>query len=86
MPPYSMPVLATASAMSAKEILRTSRCLRMILLTSARSVARTRQPAMIDISARRPATTTQLAEASSGTAYAAQKAAVSARSGSIGAT
>ena len=36
---------------------------------------------MVETSPRRPATTTQLAEISSGTSYAAQKAAVSARSG-----
>jgi hypothetical protein len=86
MPPYSMPVWRTASSIPAKEILRTSSRLRITLLTSALSVARTRQAAITDSSARRPATTTQFAETSRGTWYIAQNSAVSARSGSIGAT
>ena len=86
MPPYSMPVCATASSIAAKEILRTSRCLRTVLFTSARSLASTRQAAIVVVSARRPATTTQFADASGLTSYAAQKAAVSAREGSISLT
>jgi hypothetical protein len=60
--------------------------LRITLLTSALSVARTRHAAITDNSARRPATTTQFAETSEGTSYAAQNSAVSARLGSMGAT
>ena len=85
-PPYSMPVCATASSIGANEILRTSRCLRTILFTSARSLASTRQAAVVVVSARRPATTTQFADASGPTSYAAQKAAVSASAGSISLT
>lgn len=66
-PPYSMPVSETATSIAAKEIFRTSRCLRTVLLTSARSVASTRQAAMVTVSPRRPSTTTQLADTSSGT-------------------
>ncbi len=58
----------------------------MTRLTSALSVARTRHAAIMDTSARRPATTTQFAEASNGTSYAAQNSAVSALLGSMGAT
>ena len=86
MPPYSMPVSRTASSIPAKEILRTSSRFRITLLTSALSVARTRHAAITDNSARRPATTTQFAETSKGTSYAAQNSAVSARLGSMGAT
>jgi hypothetical protein len=63
--------------------LRTSSRFLITRLTSALSVARTRHAAIRDTSARRPATTTQLAEISNGTSYAAQNAAVSARSGSM---
>jgi hypothetical protein len=83
MPPYSMLVCRTASSIPAKEILRTSSRFLITRLTSALSVARTRHAAIRDTSARRPATTTQLAETSNGTSYAAQNAAVSARSGSM---
>ena len=86
MPPYSMPVSRTASSIPAKEILRTSSRFLITRLTSALSVARTRHAAIMDMSARRPATTTQLAETSNGTSYAAQNAAVSAWLGSMGAT
>ena len=86
MPPYSMPVSRTASSIPAKEILRTASRFLITRLTSALSVARTRHAAIMDMSARRPATTTQLAETSNGTSYAAQNAAVSARPGSMGAT
>jgi len=86
MPPYSMPVSRTASSIPAKEILRTSSRLRITRLTSARSVARTRHAAIVASSPRRPATTTQFAETSSGTSYAAQNSAVSARLGSMDAT
>ena len=85
-PPNSMPVSRTASSIPAKEILRTSSRLRMTRLTSALSVARTRHAAMTDVSARRPATTTQFAETVSGTSYAAQNWAVSALLGSMRAT
>jgi hypothetical protein len=86
MPPYAMPVCDTAAAMSAKESFRTSRCRRTVLLMSARSVASTRQAAIVTLSARRPVTTTQLADTSSGTWYVSQNAAVSASAGSISAT
>jgi hypothetical protein len=52
----------------AKEILRTSSRLRITLLTSALSVAATRQRCHLD-SSPRPATTTQFAETSRGTSY-----------------
>jgi hypothetical protein len=86
MPPYSIPVSRTASVIPAKEILRTSSRFRMTRFTSALSVARTRHAAITDCSARRPATTTQFAETSNGTWYAAQNSAVSAQLGSIAAT
>src|SRR3954466_9119666 len=41
MPPYSIPVSETAVSMAANEILRASRCLRTMPLTSARVVAST---------------------------------------------
>jgi hypothetical protein len=85
-PPYSMPVSRTASSIGAKLALRASRCRRTTPFTSARVVARTTQAAYEVTSPRRPATITQFADSSSATPYAAQKAAVSARSGSIGAT
>ncbi len=40
-PPYSIPVMATASSMAANEHFRTSSSLRITPLTSARIVART---------------------------------------------
>jgi hypothetical protein len=86
MPPYSIPVSRTASSIPAKEILRTSSRFRMTRFTSALSVARTRHAAMTDTSPRRPATTTQFAERSKGTSYAAQNSAVSALLGSMAAT
>lgn len=66
-PPYSMPVTATASVIAAKDTLRTSIRRRTTPLTSARVVARTIAAAHRCSPPRRPATTTQLAEAPGGT-------------------
>ena len=68
MPPYSIPVISTASSIEAKEILRTSSHRRATPLTSARVVASTRHAAMRTWPSRLPDRTTQLADASSGTA------------------
>ena len=54
MPPYSMPVSATASAIGAKEALRALMCLRTRPLTSARVVASTTQATAVSVSPRRP--------------------------------
>ena len=81
-----MPVSATASSIGAKLALRTSNRRRTTLLTSARVVASTTQAAYRTAPSRLPVTTTQFAETSRPTSYAAQKAAVSAMLGSIGAT
>jgi hypothetical protein len=45
MPPYSIPVSSTASAIGAKLAFRTSNCRRTVPFTSARVVARIRQAA-----------------------------------------
>jgi hypothetical protein len=66
MPPYSMPDSATASSIGANEALRAPSRLRTSPLTSARVLASTRQAAYETASPRRPATTTQLAEPSTG--------------------
>src|SRR5690606_34496566 len=60
--------------------------LRAVVFTSARVVASTRHAAYRDSPSRLPVMTTQFADTSSPTSYAAQNAAVSARSGSIAAT
>ena len=67
MPPNSMPDSATATSCGANDALRAPRCRRTSPLTSARVVASTRQAASVVCPARRAATTTQFAEASSGT-------------------
>ena len=81
-----MPVSSTASSIAANEARRASNRLRTRPFTSARVVASTTHAAYRTSSPRLPATTTQLADASSGTPYASQNAAVSARSGSISPT
>src|ERR671911_2052841 len=86
MPPYSIPVATTASSMGMNDAFRASSRRRTTPFTSARVVARTMHAATRCSPPRRPATTTQLADTSSGTSYAAQNWAVSARSGSISAT
>ena len=73
-------------SIEANEILRASRCLRTMPLTSARAVASTKHAACHSRSARLASTTTQLAEMSRPMSYCSQKAAVSARSGSISLT
>src|SRR4051794_31559377 len=86
MPPYSMPVSATATSIGANDALRASNLRRTTPFTSARVVASTMHAAIVVTSPRRPATTTQFADAPGATSYAAQKAAVSASSASISAT
>src|SRR6476646_7871997 len=66
-PPYSMPVTATASAIAANDTFRTSNRRRTTLLTSARVVASTTAAAHRCSPARLPVTTTQFAEALRGT-------------------
>ena len=84
-PPYCMPVSATASSVRAKEAFFAPSRRRTTPLTSARVVASTTHAAWVTRSPRLPAMTTQFAESSRATPYRSQKAAVSARSGSIGA-
>ena len=67
MPPNSIPVSPTASAIGANEIFRAPRWRRTTPLTSARWVASTMTAAYVVTSPRRPATTTQLALASNAT-------------------
>src|SRR5689334_9660202 len=86
MPPYSIPVSATAASIGANDALRASSSLRTTLFTSSRVVASTMHAAYRVTSPREPATITQFADTSSPTSYASQNAAVSARSASIGAT
>ena len=66
MPPNSMPDSATATSCGANDALRAPRCRRTSPFTSARVVARTTHAASVVCPARRAATTTQLAETSSG--------------------
>src|SRR6266498_337083 len=66
-PPYSMPVSATARSVGTKLALRTSSWRRTTLLTSARVVASTTQAAYLVSPSRLPATTTQFADTSSPT-------------------
>src|SRR6476469_4013708 len=84
--PYAIPVSSTAASIDANDAFRTSSRVRTTPFTSARVVASTRHAAKRSSPARFPATTTQFAEADSGEPYVSQKAAVSARSGSIAAT
>ncbi len=72
--------------MARNDALRTSSSRRTRPFTSARVVARTTQAATRSTPPRRPATTTQLADTSSGTWWASASAAVSASCGSISAT
>src|SRR5690606_35875953 len=65
-PPYSIPVAATASSCRAKDALRTSRRRRTAPLTSSRVVASTTQAAVRTSPPRLPVTTMQLAPASIG--------------------
>ena len=66
-PPYSIPVSATARSIGWNDALRTSRLRLTRLLTSARVSARTTQAATRSAPLRLPETTTQLALAVSGT-------------------
>src|SRR5215469_6286938 len=85
-PPYSMPVSATATSDGANDALRTSSALLATLLTSALVVASITQAANLVSPSRRPEITTQLADSAGDTSYRSQNAAVSATSGSISAT
>ena len=67
MPPYSMPVCVTASSIAANDTFRTSRRRRTTPLTSALVVARITAAAQRCSPARLPLTTTQFADAASGT-------------------
>ena len=86
MPPYSIPVSATATSRGANEALRTSSSRRTTPFTSARVVASTMHAANLVSPPRRPLISTQLADSARPTPYRSQNAAVSARSGSISAT
>ena len=86
MPPYSMVVSSTARSIDRNEAFRTSSRRLTTLLTSARMSARTTHAATRSSPPRRPITTTQFADAVSGTEYACVIAAVSARAGSISTT
>ena len=66
MPPYSMPDSSTARSIGRNDALRTSSSLRTVVLTSARVSAATTHAAIRSSPPRRPATSTQLALASSG--------------------
>jgi hypothetical protein len=67
MPPYSIPVSATAVSIGAKEARRAPTCLRTVLLTSTRVCAGARQATSVVPPPRFAATTTQFADASTGT-------------------
>ena len=67
MPPYSMPVSATASSIGANDAVRASSRRRTTPFTSARVVASTMHAAKRTSPPRLPLITTQLAEASSAT-------------------
>lgn len=86
MPPNSIAVSSTARAIGKKEALRTSRVRLTALFTSARVSARTTHAATRSSPLRRPATTTQFAEAARGRSYASVMATVSASAGSISTT
>src|SRR6266545_456540 len=81
-PPISMPVSACVSGPVAKDARETSMSRRTVWLTSRRVVASTRQ-AQYRLGSFFEATTMVLPEWSSGTPYFSQKAAVSAKSGSM---
>lgn len=85
-PPYSIPVRPTASDIGRNDAFRTPSSRRTTPFTSARVVARTMHAATRSTPSRLPATTTQFADSSSRTSYAAQNSAVSAKDASIGAT
>ena len=85
-PPYSIPLSATATSIAANEALRTSSSRRATLFTSALVVARITQAANLVAPSRLPEITTQLADSVRPTPYRSQNAAVSATSGSISAT
>ena len=63
-PPYSIPVSATATSIGANDALRTSSWRRATPLTSARVVASTTQAANLVSPPRFPLITTQLADSS----------------------
>src|SRR5215470_6585781 len=85
-PPYSIPVSATAVSIGANEALRTSSSRRATLFTSALVVARIMHAAYLTSPSRLPEITTQLADSAGLTPYRSQNAAVSAAAGSISAT
>ena len=66
-PPYSIPVSATATSIGANDALRTSSSRRAAPLTSARVVASTTQAANLVSPPRRPLITTQLADSAGST-------------------
>ena len=66
MPPYSMPDSSTARSIGRNDALRTSSSRLTVAFTSARVVARTTAAATRSSPSRRPATSTQLADAAGG--------------------